>query len=427
MWLRKIRYLTELLRNQWLKPSELAKIQQKRLRAIIKHAYSNIEFYHRKFKLAGVKPEDIKTIKDLPKIPVTKRSEVKEGFLTGKIFKKTLDFSKCHYAKTAGSSGEPVTVLLDEKAEDFQKAVAVRSFMEAGGRFHDKWAMITSPQRMLLKKRWFQRFGLLSPVYLSVFDSPERHVAVLNRLKPDVIEGYASCVWLLARTIAKEGIDSIQPRVIISSAEVLSEKARKFINSVFSLEMFDQFGCVEIGRSAWECEEHHGYHMDSDALAMEFVDDGEHVAFGERGHLLYTSLFNYAMPLIRYDVGDICVPTDEQCPCGRGLPLIKRIEGRAFDFIVTPSGKVFSGGLLMIIMREIPGVAQYKVVQETKDKFSVWIVKDPHSFSSDPISQVQEQIKKHLGDVKVDVEVVEDIPKDKSGKHRWIVSKVKLK
>jgi len=425
MWLRKMWYLYELRRNQWLKPVELWKIQQKRLRAIVRHAYHNVEFYHRRFKNAGVSPNDIKTVEDLPKIPVTTKSEVRNAFRAKTIVDRKTDLSTCHLARTSGSSGEPLTVVYDERAEDFQKAVAVRSFLEAGGRFHDKWAMITSPQRMLAKKRWFQGLGFLSPTYLSLFDPPEHHIKVLRKLKSDVLEGYFSSIWLIARKMRENDVNDIQPRVVIGSAEVLTDKARKFINSTFGVEIYDQFGCVEVGRSAWECEEHNGYHMDIDALAMEFIKDNKQVASGEEGRLLYTSLYNYAMPLIRYDVGDLCIPTDEMCPCGRGLPLIKHIEGRTDNFVTISGGRVFSPIIWTILMRAIPGIAQYRIVQESRSEFTVQLVKD-EDFSSKTISQIKNAIRKALGDVQVKIELMEELPRDKAGKLRSVVSKVKV-
>lgn len=426
MWLRKIWHLIQLERSQWLKPSELRKLQQRRLRAIIKHAYYNVEFYHTKFKAAGVKPDDIKTIEDLPKIPPTTRCEIREGFRTRKILDRRVDLSRCFCSRTTGTSGEPLTVVFDEWAEDFQKAVAVRSFLECGGHFRDKWVMITIPHRMHMKKQWFQRFGFLSPIYLSVFDPPELHISLLKDIKLDMIESYTSCLWLLAKEILEQGTEEIRPRIVVSTAEVLREEARELINEAFGVELFDQFGCAEVGRSAWECEEHVGYHMDIDALVMEFVKGNEHVTPGERGRLLYTSLYNFAMPFIRYDAGDICVPTDELCPCGRGLPLMKNIEGRMDDFVISSEGKVISPTLLLIVMKEIPGIAHFRIVQETKNKANVQLVKS-HDFSQETLGKVEKGIKKVLGDsVITKIEVVNEIPKDKTGKLRAIISKVRV-
>jgi len=426
MWLRKLLYLHQLRRNQWLKQPKLRRLQQKKLRAIIKHAYSNTKFYNRKFKAAGVRPDDIKTVEDLAKIPVTSRSEVRAGFRTREILRPRLDLSKCVLSTTGGTSGDPLTVAYDEKAEDFQKAVAVRSFLESGGRFRDKWAIITIPFRMHLKQQWFQRFNFLSPIFLSVFDSVEKNISLLRKIQPDVIGAYPSYMRLLAKGIRESSVNDIRPRMLITSAEVLSEEAREYINSTFNIELSDQFGCAEVGRSAWECPEHVGYHMDVDALVIELTKNNEHVSPGERGDVLYTSLFNYAMPLIRYDVGDVCVPTDELCPCGRGLPLMKRVEGRSDDFVTATNGTVLSPTLLLIVMKEIPGIAQYRIVQETRSHFEVMLVKD-HGFTDKTLHRIESEIKRVVGkDALVMSHVVGEIPKDKAGKIRAIISKVRV-
>jgi phenylacetate-CoA ligase len=278
---------------------------------------------------------------------------------------------------------------------------------------------------MHLKNQWFQRLGFLSPIYLSVFDSVEKNISLLQKIQPNVIGAYPSYMRLLAKGIRENNVKDINPRMIITSAETLSQEAREYINSTFNLELSDQFGCAEIGRSAWECEEHVGYHMDVDALVLEFVRNGEPVGPGERGRLLYTCLFNYAMPLIRYDVGDICVPTDELCPCGRGLPLIEKVEGRSDDFVTATDGTVLSPTLLLIVMKEIPGITQYRLVQETRSSFKVMLVRD-RDFTERTLNQVENGIKEVVGnDALVEVQIVDEIPKDKAGKIRAIISKVK--
>ena len=131
------------------------------------------------------------------------------------------------------------------------------------------------------------------------------------------------------------------------------------------------------------------------------------------------------MPLIRYDVGDICVPTDELCPCGRGLPLIEKVEGRSDDFVTATDGTVLSPTLLLIVMKEIPGIAQYRLAQETRSRFKVMLVRD-QDFKERTLNQVENGIKEVVGnDALVEVQIVDEIPKDKAGKIRAIISKVK--
>ena len=179
---------------------------------------------------------------------------------------------------------------------------------------------------------------------------------------------------LLAEAVKKNYIQDINPKVVFGTSELLDPETRKYINSVFDVEMIDHFGCVELNRTAWECSEHAGYHIDVDAVIMEFIENGENVSSGERGEIVYTGLYNYAMPLIRYRIGDIGIPSDESCPCGRGLPLMKLIEGRSDSFMQVPDGRIFSPIIWTLIIRKIPGVGQLKAIQEKIDLIRILVV-----------------------------------------------------
>ncbi len=188
--------------------------------------------------------------------------------------------------------------------------------------------------------------------------------------------------------------------------------------------MIDHFGCVELNRTAWECSEHAGYHIDVDAIVMEFISDGEAAAPGERGEIVYTGLYNYAMPLIRYKIEDVGIPSDDVCPCKRGLPLMKLIEGRSDSFMQAPDGRMFSPIIWTLIMRQIPGVNQFKAIQEKKDLIRILVVRD-QAFTEATAGQIVHDVQEVMGkEMRVDVEVFEEIPKDKSGKVRCAVSKV---
>ena len=419
-----IRLLHQVRKNQWLKTSELEELQSKKLRAMVKHAYENTEFYHRKFKDAGIRPEDIKTVEDLEKVPFTTKEELREHS-TGSILAKGVDLSQCLVTETSGSTGIPTKIVYDKHADDFSKAVNLRSYIENGLRIRSKWAVFKDPHHFQ-KQKWFQRLRIFSPLQLSVFDTTDKQISVLREFKPDVLDGYTSSIRLLAKAV--EGLENkdIKPKVVFGTSELLDNETRRYINSVFDVEMVDLFGCVELNRTAWECSEHVGYHMDIDAVVMEFIKDGEKVSVGEHGEIVYTGLYNYAMPLIRYKIEDIGVPSDETCPCGRGLPLMKVVEGRTDSFMQVSDGRIFSPIMWTVVMRRIPGVGQFKAIQEKKDLMRILVVKDDE-FSQMTIDQIEHDIKEVMGDdVNVETEIVDEIPKDKSGKVRAVVSKVRI-
>lgn len=422
--INKLRLLRQLRKNQWLKTSELEELQVKKLHAIIKHAYENIEFYHRKFKDAGIRPEDIKTVKDLTKIPITTKSEIRKNYPEG-IVSKNIDISKCIIMSTGGSTGVPLKVVYDEKADDYSKAVNLRSFMENGLKFTSKWISVTNPAH-IVKKKWFQHIGIFGPKYISTTMDVKSQVSIIKDFNPDVIGGFSSSLFLIAKEIEKNGIQ-VNPKAVFGTADMLDEKEREYINSVFNVEMIDLYGGVELNRTAWECSEHVGYHMDIDSVVFEFIKEGEQVAPGERGEIVYTGLYNYAMPLIRYAIEDIGIPSDEKCPCGRGLPLMKIVEGRKDDFVVLQDDRIISPRVFSDLMKRISGIDQYKIIQETEERFVVQLVKG-EDFSQRTIEHINEEFKKVLGeDIIIEIEIKEKIPKEPSGKLRKVISKVSAK
>lgn len=420
--LRKAVYLQRLMKQQWLKPHELEAIQKKMLRGITKHAYTTVPFYHDKFRSVGVYPDDIKSVEDLQKLPITTKKEVKDNF-PHRILSKGTDIEKCWISQTSGSTGIPLRMVYGERDEDYQKAVALRPNLSCGQKIRDKWAVFTSPSH-IVNKRWFQKMRIFSPEFISLFHEPDEHIQLLKKINPDILDGYASSIYLVAKRLQETGNDGINPRLIYSTSELLTQDMRNCIETAFGVDVLDQFGCVELGRTAWECHEHAGYHVDCDAVVMEFLREGSAVAPGERGEIVYTGLYNYTMPLIRYAVGDVGVPSDETCPCGRGLPLMKLIEGRSDAFMKAPNGRIFSPIIWTVLMREIPGIGQFKVIQERTNLIRVFFVKDP-DFSEATIPQIQQGIKAAMGDeMVVEVEIVEDIPRDSSGKIRCAVSRI---
>jgi phenylacetate-CoA ligase len=411
------------MKQQWLTTSELEEIQRKMLRAIIKHAYENVPLYHQKFRSVGVMPDDIKTVDDLKKIPITTKQELRDNFPDG-VIAKGVDINKCHTSTTSGSTGEPLLVVYGEKDDDYEKAIALRPNLSCGQKLRDKWAVITSPKHIKSEK-WFQKFRVFAPEYISVYDSAKEQITILEKFDPDVLDGYASSIYLLAKEIKETGNDKIHPRIIYGTAELLDKETRKYINSAFGVEMYDQFGCVELARTAWECPEHCGYHIDVDAVVMEFLSDGKAVASGERGEIVYTGLYNYSMPFVRYAVGDVGIPSDEKCPCGRGLPLMKVVEGRKDVFMKTPNGKIIPPIIWPVIMERITTINQYKIIQEKIDLIKVQIIKGK-VFSEETSDRVKRDIKNALGeDMYIEVEIVDKIPRE-AGKVRSVVSKIRI-
>jgi len=409
-----------------LRPSELQRLQLKQFKALLNYAYENVAFYHKKFRAAGFKPDDFNGFKDLKKVPSITKFEVQEFDLRD-VVARNVDLGSLINRTTSGSTGVPLAILVDSSVEDFESAVWLRAMFDDGFRFKDRLAVVTDPRSFPKKKNAFQRFGIVKRRYISIFDSVEKQIASLKEFKPDVIRGYASSLSILARGL-KDFVKEFKLRLIISTAELLDQQSKKFISSVFGAELFDFYACSEFGLLAWECKEHNGYHVNADAVLMEFVDDdGEAVAPEERGEIVCTSLYNSIMPLIRYRLEDVGIPSEDQCSCGRTLPLMRLIEGRKDDFLTTTDGRLISPTVFFPYPFENTNwIKWFRVIQESRKKLVIQVVVKEDSTVSDLILEVaMRKIHELFGeDMRLKFEFVDEIPQDNSGKLRKVISHV---
>ena len=396
-------------------------MQMKRLRALLRYAYENVAFYRRRFNTAKIKPDDIKSVEDLCRIPVLTKLDIQRNF--NSLISREIEIERCVKEETSGSTGIPLTVIASKESTYIIGANRLRHYVENGGKlFRDKYVFITS--RRLSNERTFlgsllEHFGVFRRTTMCTQDPIEEVLDRLVNFKPDVIECYPSFLLLLAKELEKKG-KIIHPRLVFGGGELLDDRSRKTINSKFGVEMFDLYGCTEAGDVAWECSEHVGYHMNIDLLMIEFVKDGEHVAPGERGEIILTPLWNYAMPLIRYKIGDVGTPSDEHCPCGRKLPLMKVLDGRFEDFIILPNGRVLSPLVTLRYFENIEGISEYRIIQEKIDKLTLQLVLRD-GYDEDVVTRLRNRFMDKLGeDITLNIEVMDAIPRD--GKLRRVVS-----
>ena len=418
---RMLFYLYKLRRNLRLKPSELRRLQLERFRFLVRYAYENVPFYHTKFKLAGFKPSDVKGFDDLCKIPATSKFEIQACDLKDMVA-GNVDLGSLRKRTTSGSTGVPLVTFVDGRVEDFDVAVWMRALFEDGLRVRDKMCVIADPK----KESVFQRLGLAKRKYISIFDSAERQLALIKEFKPDVVKGYASSLFILAEEF-ENLVSEIEPRLVFSGAEVLDAPSKKLISSRFGAELFDCYACSELGLLAWECKEHSGYHVNADSVLMEFVGDGgEAVAFGERGRVVCTGLFNRVMPLIRYELDDVVVPVNDECACGRSLPLVKFVEGRADDLLVAADGRLISPTVFFPYPFEsVDWIKRFRVIQESPKRLVIQVApKKAVENQSQIIEVAKRKLHELFGNLEVKFEFMENIPLDSSGKFRKVISRI---
>jgi phenylacetate-CoA ligase len=270
--------------------------------------------------------------------------------------------------------------------------------------------------------RPYERVGLMKKTFLKVHADPERQLAELEALKPDVIYHFPSSMLLVARILeARAGARMLRPRLVICHGELMTREQRDYLERVLGCPVYDQYGAQEFNRMGWDCAAHRGFHEDSDSVHVEILA-GERVALpGEEGDLVVTGLTNDLMPLIRYRIGDVGTPLGGACSCGRSLPMYRVTEGRRDDVIELADGKRVGPRTLAPQIEELRGFRQYRLIQRAPDRFEVLLVSEPDA-PPDLEAQIASVVTSVLGNrISIDVHRVPSIELSRRGKLRKIV------
>jgi phenylacetate-CoA ligase len=421
-------YVRQLQRNQWQDQEYLKRSQLKKIKAIIKYAYDYVPYYHRLFRSIGFKPGDIKKHEDLKKIPPISKQDIRENYQD--FIARGLDASKLPSSFTSGSTGIPLKIVYDHSALSFYAALGRYIFSQCGVKPNYKFVTIWGRAQSIIWNRSYAKIfkGFDEMVVPALFEEAKL-VNVLRQINPDVIYTFPSILTLLANS----DVSGIRPRLILTQGETVTRHCRDTVKKAFNLELFDTYGSVEFEFLAFECNEHRGLHMITGASYIEFIEEnGEHISTGEEGEIIVTGLYNRAMPLIRYRIGDVGIPTDEKCPCGRSWPLIKSINGRLNEFLTLPSSKKLSWThfyhhFYIELEKNVFCVRQYQIIQDRKNRIIFKVTKG-QKFDQMILERIKNNLESYfigLGEkMNIVTEVVEEIPPERTGKRRIFISKL---
>ena len=429
-YLRAFYLLKRLQKRAYWKVDELQKYQNKRLRSLIRYVNTHSLFYKNIFKKNNINPRDIESKFDLSRLPIIRKNDIKSA--SQEIISDEYASGNLKCMSTSGSTGEPLFIYLSDFEIEFRKAKHLRANSSVGQKPWDKWVTLTGPQHFSKTTRLQRLIGLYTPVSVSVFNDVPTQYSLIEKLNPAVLEGYSSSILLLAKHKETWEKKTINPRFILGGAELIDLHSIEYIEKIFQVPFYDQYASVEFERIAWQCPEKKGYHIDSDAVIVQFLDkNGEEVSAGETGEVVVTSLFNYAMPFVRYNLGDVGIPSDEMCECGRNLPLMQMVEGRKDALLILPNGKLMTPRAFTYALHEFKYyncIEKFQIVQNRIDAFD-FILKIKEKSCKEEV--VNTELLKHLQnifnlkDVVFEIKFVDDIPLDKSGKLMAVVSKLK--
>ncbi len=416
---RKLWYLQRAVRFQWLSVDEVRREQLRKLKAMVTFCEKNVPLYQDKFRAAGVRAADLRTLEDLKKFPTVTREEVVAAYPDRLLYRKATPEDRVF--RTSGTSGLFMEINYSERANDFLDAIYLRALLVAGYR---PWNRIAYFWEEPKPAGLYERLGLMRKHMLPVDPDPRAQLANIRRIKPEIIYHFPSSMAMLARLIEAEGIRDVKPRSIVCQGEFMPRETQEEISRAFGCPVFNQYGAQEFNRIGWNCERIDGMHMDAESVVIEVMDGDRSLGPDEDGELVITGLDNELMPLIRYRVGDAGKLRADACPCGRGLPMFEVTEGRIDDIIALPSGRKMGPRTLAPRVEQLHGFTQYRIVQKELDRFEMMLVRDVDA-PSDLEDQVARRMREVLGDdIRVTVTSVPEIPLNRRGKLRKIVSEL---
>jgi len=425
----RLRYLRELEASQHEGLQRLQGEQFERLREILSYAYDQCDYYRDQFTKCNVKIDAIQGPDDLRNVPFLSKRQLQEQ--GSRLIAAGYRGRRLSKFKTGGSTGTPVVVWKDPETVEKGAAAGMRAFKWAGWKPGEPWGLIwgNPPKRVTTKEKL--RDLLIDPaIYLDTMAlnaaSMSEFIAQWARRQPTMMRGHSHSIFTFASYCRKTGHHGIRPRGIISSSMMLLGPERMEIEMAFGCKVTDLYGCEEVGLIACECEHHDGMHLNMENVFVEFIkEDGEYAAPGEPGEIVVTSLINRAMPLIRYRIGDVGVPSDRTCRCGRTLTLMEGVCGRTADFLVRKDGTLVAGvSLIERTLTAYPGIFQMQIVQQDLDTIQIHLVKN-QGYAPETERNLVSRIKQDIGDdVTVEIDFVDGIPQTPSGKYRFAISHV---
>lgn len=425
----RLNHWRELESQQWWSRGEIEKLQWKRLCALVAHAGVHSPYYRSLFQQHGFDSVNLDSTEAFQQLPVTTKADIRNQ--TGSFISDTHGKEGLVTAKTGGSTGVSLNLYFDERCQERRNAAQLLADRWAGWDMGMKKAAVwgNPPVPVTLKQKL--RHHLLDrTIYLDTMDlnneSMGAFVHLWRKEQPGAVFGHAHSIYIFARFLLDEGIQDLRPEAIVATSMMLLDHERKAIEAAFNCTVTNRYGCEEVGLIACECEHHYGMHLNLPHVYVEFLDEHDQpVKPGEPGKIVVTDLNNFAMPLIRYRVEDVGVPSERECECGRGLPLMERLEGRVADFLVKPGGGRVAGiSLVERTLTKVPGVEQMQLVQESLDRIEINRVKGQdydHLTDESLIREFREVFDER---VELVINDVDRIAQERSGKYRFSICKV---
>ena len=407
--------------DEWPLDKQL-EFQRKQLVEFIQFAVNNSPYYQRLYE--GIDISSIKDVQDLKKLPVVDKEMLRANIED--VY--TIPAKDAIIGNTGGTTGKSLTVrstLADNNVrmaqlDHFKSRVGFENLRMKRATFNGKHIIPPSQKKSVF---WRYNSPCRQMIYSSFHlteDNIKYYVNSLNEFKPDAIDGFFTSICDVASYIERHNLNiNFKPIAIFPTSETLTDDGRALIESVFHCKVYNQYASSEGAPFVTECKKQK-MHIELNTGVFEFLDNGE---------ILVTSFTTHGTPLIRYAIGDKMIPANksEKCNCGLNGPIIKRIEGRKLDFLYKPDGAKINAGNVSNLLKYLPNsVIRTQFKQNELNQITILIEVDKQKFREESKNDILKECRHTFGnEMKVDIRVVETIPRADSGKFRMIINNVK--
>ena len=415
---------------------QLISYKLNKFRQLLSHAYQNVPYYRDLFDRISFRYADIRNISDIEAIPILTKEMVRQQ--GDRLLASNYDINsrKIKKGKTGGTTGPPLPVYKDISTRNFTWGAVYRWYDWMGIKSSDKVVVLWGYSKVLsidhkarlinLTRKYFANTNIINAFNLNDKTIPQI-VNEIIKYKPSIIRGYLSAILQIGNYLKNNEINIDGLKAVSTTTETLSPHYRRILQQIYGVPIFDQYGCSECGSIAFECAQHNGLHITEEHVHIEILDSYNKQLVNKPGRIILTDLDNYLMPFIRYENGDMGELTDDHCSCGNNSRLLKSVDGRSIDTVVLKDGSAVHGVFFTDIFyemknKEFGNIFRFQVFQKEAGKIKFRIEGRKEIVTKGFLLELQNVLNGFFN--VAEIEFLEKLELDKSGKFKYIISEL---